>query len=120
MSALVIRQSKATGRQGFAQFLAFAIMNLETPVIPTAFSFGSEISNHKEQIEADLGEPISWQSNPQQKSCQIYFEKQIDNGLDMDAWDYFIEWMAIHFEKLEKSLKPHLPEAKKALDKHLR
>lgn len=95
-------------------------MNLETPVIPTAFSFGSEISNHKEQIEADLGEPISWQSNPKQKSCQIYFEKQIDDGLDMDAWDYFIEWMAIHFEKLEKSLKPHLPEAKKALDKHLR
>lgn len=79
----------------------------------------SHIQDSQMQIENSFGESLNWQSSSKQKSRQIYVEKSIEDGLDIERWDEFIDWMAVHFEKLEKSLKPHLADAKKALDEQM-
>lgn len=55
----------------------------------------------KEQIEAEVGEPLIWESKEGNKSCRIYLRREADLK-DRDRWGEYHGWLK---EKLEKQRK---------------
>ncbi|KGJ88384.1 DUF4268 domain-containing protein [Colwellia psychrerythraea] len=63
----------------------------------------------REQIEQPFEQEIEWLRLDDKKSSRIQLSKAV-NGKDQTNWTDYIDWLVVHMNKLESSLKLLLPE----------
>lgn len=69
-------------------------------------------SKRKDQIEASLGEPVTWRRMDEAKSSQIVMATEVD-FLDQETWPEIVDWHLTRLQKWEKAMAPILPSLEK-------
>jgi len=75
----------------------------------------SALENHKKDIEQAFGDHLSWERMDDKKSSRVSYYKAGVNYFNEEDWPAIIEFFIEFLNKLEKAIKPHLAEVRRAL-----
>ncbi len=64
----------------------------------------------REEIHADFGGPLVWQSMDQRKACRIEFGIDVETR-DKGNWEDMTSWLIEHFNRFERVMQPFLDQA---------
>ncbi len=73
------------------------------------------LSKHRDEIDATFGESLSWDRNEDLKKSSVCFFRQGQNYFNDEEWPEIIAFLIEYINRLERSIKPYLPEIKTAL-----
>jgi hypothetical protein len=70
---------------------------------------------HREEIDKAFGDKLSWERHDDLKKSSVAFYKQGQNYFNEEEWPDIIAFLIEYVNRLEKAVKPFLPEIKTAL-----
>lgn len=71
--------------------------------------------SHKDKIDSAFGEGLSWERNDGLKKSVLAIYKQGTNYFNEEEWKGIIDFLIVNINKLEKAVKPFLPEIRSVL-----
>lgn len=71
--------------------------------------------SHKDKIDGAFGEGLSWERNDDLKKSVLAIYKQGTNYFNEEEWKDIVDFLIVNINKLEKAVKPFLPEIRSVL-----
>lgn len=69
-------------------------------------AFLASLKSKREEIEAGLGETLSWYEKDGVTSCKAYLRISIENPTDVKKWSNFNQWLFERIVKFQQLLRP--------------
>ncbi|QDU39201.1 hypothetical protein Mal4_35380 [Maioricimonas rarisocia] len=69
--------------------------------------FYQQLSEAKDEIESEFGEPLTWYNPEDKRTCRIYQRLTVDLH-DRDRWPEYHEWLRTKLERLRKVFRPRV------------
>jgi hypothetical protein len=68
-----------------------------------------QLEAHRTEIEAEIGEPLKWNPNPDKLDKIIVLDRQADLD-DRARWDEYISWLVGRIDKFKKAFSPRIKQ----------
>jgi hypothetical protein len=74
-----------------------------------AKAYFAQLFEHKQGIETELGQQLTWAETPNKKQSKVYLRKSADLT-DRDQWPEYQKWLLQNLERFHVIFSKHIKE----------